>query len=322
MTFNNAPWAVDGARTTGALARLATYATGGGRSGIVKPTDLRVLPLTVPGNGLRISSGGAMVLNHYLLSPDEAYVASNPAIHTVISADMPPSNPSLSYYLVCVVVGDPEFDQTGHPFMPSDVAPEDAADFEYVRIVLVPCTSSTTQFEQLGLHYPAYALARLAIPPSTTTITSDMITDLRELSQAREQRKVIAGAPTAGVQLTAADWTGTWVDYKPYINIPPWATDVTITLILSGFVAFGDNLSNVRPRLGTFVGTSVAIDENASPGGERRVYIAVSSGSVGAMAGTSQQLSIEAFRYAELGYLSTWDGCQVAYDVQFSERAS
>lgn len=327
MTFNNAAWAIDGARITGALARLAAYATGGGRSGVVKPSDLKVSPLAVPGNGLRISSGGANVLNYYQADPDEAYVVSNAGVHTVLSADMPAPVPATAYYLVCVVVGDPEFDQTGHPYMPTTIAPEDAPDFEYVRVVVVPCSAGTTHFEELGLDYPAYALARLEIPASTTTITSEMIIDVRELAQPRSERVVLTGQPSTGLNLTQADVfhpTGLWTDYTPSIDVPSWATKVDVVAhIASALHVDPEVQGQIAVKLGSTQGPGIsyAFDDTDSAGGAERVsLLAPMTADVSGVAGTTQILGITGYKLsAYAGYLSTYSGMVIVFDVQFSE---
>jgi hypothetical protein len=324
MTFNSAPWAIDGARTTAALARLATYTTGGGRSGVTKPSDLRVLPLTVPGNGLRITTGGATVLNHYLVSPDEAYVVSNPSTHTVLAADMPPAVPALSYYLVCVVVGDPEFNQTGHPYMPSVVAPEDAATFEYVRIVIVPCNADTTSFEALGLNYPAYALARLEIPANTTTITSEMILDLRDLAQPRSQRDLNAFTPPDTHNLIDAGWD-TWPMVSGYtVSVPEWATKANIIATITGVAATeGSTTGGIRILVSPAIGSPEVlydIDTPAGAGFSREILVAAFSGDISSIAGTDTTIYVQGYRDAgSTAWLTTFPGSQLILDVEFSE---
>jgi hypothetical protein len=321
MTLNFAPWAIDGARSTSALARLATYATGGGRSGVIKASDLKVRALAVPGNGLRISSGGALVLNGYQVDPDQAYAVSNGGEHVVLSADMPAPVGATAYYLVCVVVGDPEFDQTEHPFMPSSILPEDAADYEYVRIVIVPCSAGVTQFEQLGLQYPGYALARLEVPAMTSTITQAMITDLRTLTAPRESRKILIGGVPPNQNLTMPDFAD-WATYQPYVQVPPWATHAQIIATLTGIVGFGASLSDIRPHIGPHAGIVAGFDLNLDAGGERITAVSSFDASVADIAGTSVMLKLQARRVAESGYLTTWDSgsIQLIFDVQFSEN--
>ena len=61
MTLIHAAWAIDGARSTSALARTATYAIGGGHSGVVRAYDLKVTPLAVPSLLIVISRAMASV---------------------------------------------------------------------------------------------------------------------------------------------------------------------------------------------------------------------------------------------------------------------
>ena len=323
MTFNKAPWAIDGARTTAALARLATYTTGGGRSGIAKPSDLRVLPLAVPGNGLRVLAGGATVLNHYLSDPDEAYVVSNPSTHTISSADMPAAVPQLAYYLVCVVVGDPEFNQTGHPYMPTTIAPEDAATFEYVRMVVVPCSASTTSFEQLGLSYPAYALARLEVPANTTTITSAMITDLRDLAQARSKRSLEAFVPPGGVNLLTTGWQNYPMASGTVVSVPEWATRANIIATVTGIAATeGQMGGGMRILIGSSIGSATAlydIDNVAGTGFSRETIIVAFSGDITSLAGQDTTITLQGYRDSGAGWLTTLPGSQMILDVEFTE---
>lgn len=322
MTFNNAPWAVDGARSTAALARLAAYATGGGRSGIVKPTDLKVSALAVPGNGLLISRGSAVVLNNYQTNPNETYAISNPGTHTVLSSDMPAAISGVGYYLVCAVVGDPEFSQSGHPFMPSDVPEEDAADFEYVRVVIVPCTSTTTSFDELGLDYPAISLARLEIPALTTTITNAMIVDLRELAQPRTERHVFMSETPPNQWLVSPTFVD-WPTFQPTVKVPPWATKIFVTVTLSNIVAFQSVDGALRALAGPLTGATLGYDIDGTPGsGQRSTMIVAVGGDISGSAGTTITLKVQGRKDNPPGdgnRLDSWTLSHMVYDVQFEE---
>lgn len=324
MTFNYAPWAIDGARTPAALARIASYAGSGGKSGIIQPPDLRVLPLEVPGVGLRVLSGGATILNHYLTQTDQAYIVSNPSTHVVQAASMPAASPSLRHFLLCVVVGDPEFDQTGHPFMPGTPIPEELqADYEYVRTVMVPCPANATRFEQLGMHYPAYALARIEIPANTTTITSAMITDVRSLAQARSERKVLLNAAPSNEALITEPWAiQDWISWKPLVEVPIWATRVDITVTLSGIVTMNPGaIGQLRAVAGPLVGSIVNydIDVPTAEDGERRTQLLAVGGDITSAAGGFIELKVQGSREQGVGYLTTLTGAQMVFDLQFSE---
>lgn len=180
MTLDKAPLAIDGVLTGASSLRKGLMAAIGG-GGVVRTGDLKVSASVPNGQSLQIAPGLGVVPNGYQTTPDEVYVEANPTGHAITSGDMPSASASTTYWLVCLVVGDPSYgDQTGHPFMPSDFDESQANTFQYVRPVLLPCSSTTTTFEELGKHYPGLALARIAIPPSTTTITEAMITDVRK----------------------------------------------------------------------------------------------------------------------------------------------
>lgn len=325
MTFNFAPWAIDGARTRAGLARLASYAAGGGRSGIIQPSDLRVTALAVPGQGLTVASGGATVLNHYLSNPDEAYVVSNPSNHTVLSGSMPPAQAALAYYLVCVVVGDPEFNQTGHPFMPAGLLdPADAPDYEYVRVVVIPCSAGVTTFEQLNKDYPGYALARLEIPANTTTITNAMITDIRSLANPRESSQGFFSQPVPSGSLDSfnvAEYKMIW-GWRPWVSVPPWATHMTVRADVGGIMHIDPYLAgNMRVKVDNTNGPETIHELEDGLGIEQRISIsAYWDGVIAPLAGTSVPIAIELRRFAGDGFLQAGFDTTTMLDVRFYER--
>jgi len=323
VTFNFAPWAIDGARGPAALARLSSYAGGGGQSGIIKPLDLRVTALAVPGQGLRVGAGGATILNGYLSNPDESYVVSNPSSHTVASSAMPGAQPGTRYYLVCVVIGDPEFNQTGHPFMPSTpLDPAVALDFEYVRMVVIPCVSTTKRFEDLGVNYPGYALARLEVPANTTTITNAMITDLRGLASPREHSELFVGRQVSSVGITTASSPGSaWInpfEVGPWIQIPRWATRMQILATIGSLGNSGDATGEIRVSVNGIAGASETYDIDGAS--ERNMLIAAWDTGVAAWAGQSVQAILQARQLFDLpGYAFADNRTQIIFDVRFSE---
>lgn len=203
MPLQNPPLAIDGALTSSSLIRKGIRAAAGG-PGVAGPNDFKVSASSPAGQSLRVSPGLALVDNGYESTPDEVYVVPNPSILTVGSSSMPGSSGSTTYWLVCVVVGDPAYDQTGHPYMPSDFDEDQADTYEYSRIVVLPCTSTTDSFDDLGKSYPGLALARLALPASTTTVTDGMLTDLRVRAGHTEVRRWDA-VSTANVTWTNSE---------------------------------------------------------------------------------------------------------------------
>lgn len=299
MTLASAPWALDGARITSSLARSASDAALGGAEGVVRSGDLKVSQLAVAGNGLLVSAGGAIIANRYQSTPTENYVISNVGTHTIDASVMPASNPAPKQYLVCVTIGDPEFSQVGHPWMLGTDPPVGTEEtFQYVRPFLVECPSGTTSFEALGYDYPAYALARVAIPASTTTITDAMITDLRALVQPRRETLILTQIQAAQHTLTGAPAVQDWPNSFTWsIDIPKWATKMkvmgTLNALTSLLAAAGNLYINV-----TNVGTTPATpwDEPAPSGASDRKSYGVGGTLTipSAYAGTTQTLKFRA----------------------------
>ena len=305
MTFENVPWALDGALTPSSLARLGQYVATGGAEGIAQLGDLKVAPLGTPGNGLLISSGGAVVLNRYKgENPDESYMVYSPTGETLGPSDMPASSGSAKSHLVCVTVGDPEFTAVGHPWFLGTDPPAGTEDtFQYVRpFVIQNVPSTTTSFDELNLNYPAYALARIDVPASTTTITSGMIVDLRSMAAPRS--KTVQWHVNASVSDPLAVATANTFEYWPdnsqrAVDIPKWATRVYVTGFIEGFrIVASCQAAKVRiGSLGMGVATAYSWFDEAfsSPGNADRRGISL-GGDVyipAAYRGTTQNWQIQ-----------------------------
>ena len=326
MTLNSAAWAIDGARINASLARRQAYAACGGAEGITIRGDLKVTPLTVPGPGLVIGDGSASVLNRYQTKPNEVYTVTNVGALELSSADMPPANPAARSHLVCITIGDPEFSQVGHPWMTgSDPLEGTEETFQYVRAFVIPnVPAGTTSFKQLNKSYPAIALARIDVPANTATITSSMIVDLRKLAQPREHHTVLMQPSTADQYLsndnTWTDWP-TW--FMPNIDVPEWATHVSVLTHLVGVGhQAGDGSGFLRTMFGGLAGPNMGYDLSAD-NAERITTMATCEGDISAYAGTTQTLKLQGFVMPSwgAGRLLTVGGTQLAFDFTFYERA-
>jgi hypothetical protein len=308
VTFYNAPWALDGATISSALARRAQYAAMSGGEGIINAADLKVSQLAVAGNGLLISAGNAAITNRYQTDPNETYTVANPGTHTILSTEMPTSQPTAKSYLVLITIGDPEFSQVGHPWMTSDVLdPEEAADYVYVRPWLLEVAAGTTSFDGLGLNYPALALARVDVPANTTTITNAMITDLRTMARPRSKELIVQTLGLTGDMRTetVAAWHpfgGSWS-----VSIPKWATVAYVTGWVESMIVEGTRgaTADMRANLVNCGITPVTrLDENnynASLGDWVRVAKNI-GGPISIPApyrGTSQTFRTEAYLFAD-----------------------
>jgi hypothetical protein len=297
MTFNNAAWAIDGATLNSALARTQAFAACSGAEGIVQKGDLKVSQLTVAGNGILVGTGSALILNNYQTNTDQVYTVSNPAVHTVTSGEMPSSSPSVQHFIVAIVVGDPEFSQTGHPWMLGTDPPSGTEDtFDYVRVTFIPCAGGATDLGAIG--YPAVALARLDIPASTTTITNAMITDLRSLARPRTQ--LVQGFIDSGPNVSISSSWHRFPDANVItVKIPSWAVKAKIMGYVEGIKLYAAGSARIQPYMTTGDGRATTeitnVNENA-PGtsADRRSYNVGGSFDVRDIAGETHSFGVRA----------------------------
>lgn len=335
MTFDKAAWAINGPEIGAALARRAQYAASR-QSGIVQKGDLKVRQLSTPGIGIIIDAGVGVVLNGYQNSqpggPNEAYVVNNPGAHTIPADQMPASNPSAKSYLVAIVVGDDDFSQSGHPWMPSTGVPAgEEATFTYVRPTLIPVADSSVT--TVSGNYPALVLARLDVPPNTTTITDDHLTDLRVLANPRQEQQIFV-SPSSQFSTAAAIPSGSayanWSSYAPSVKVPSWAKRAIIVASING-VRLADASVNIqggiRAKIGTQTGPATSFDLPAGRVGAQRenFQAAGSFTDVSTIAGTTQALRIEGFENVPASpttnqRLNLTSGSQVIFDVRFFEE--
>lgn len=329
MTFDKAAWAINGPQIGAALARRALYATSR-QSGIVQKGDLKVKALATPGQGVTIDAGAGVVLNGYQGSSiNESYVVSNPDLHTIPAGSMPASNPAAKSYIVAVVLGDSDFSQVGHPWMPSS-PPADPNTFVYVRPTLIEVASGATT---LNVGYPALVLARIDIPMNTTTVQQSMITDLRKLAAPRQSQQIFLGNPWTNANTDAipsgsafADW-GT--KFHPTVDVPTWAKRAIVVASING-VRLTDSsvnvVGNVRTQLGTVSGPSTGFDIPSSTTGAMRLNLQT-AGEYDAttVAGTTVTLKLEGYENTPATptasqKLTLQGGSQVVYDIRFFEE--
>lgn len=317
MTWDNVAWAVGGgAEHKPEIARLLAYAATGGTEGIVTPGDLKVVPLAVPGAGVRVLAGAALILNRSPGGGQQTYVARNPTEDTITGITGTTSAGGRSD-LIVARIRDPQYPGT-------DLGGADPKTFQYVtteRISNVP--GSTTSATQLNLAYPAIALARIDYPLSTSTITAAMIIDLRKLAQPREHREMLMQAVSTS-DLTPTAY-GNWGNWYPTVDVPSWATHVAVRAEVGGAVSQNGPVTGyLRVAIGELYGEGRGYDIDAV-GAVREDFVMLAGGDIRAVAGTAQTLRIQGYRTmagGEVGYLRTLDQTtHFGFDVQFYERA-
>lgn len=221
MALEMDSWAVTGAQSSARIARLQLQSGTASGNGVVNSDHLQVLPLSVPGTSVRITSGGATILgreqtfqgSYFAFNVGDAELAISPTGSGGGRSD-----------LVVLQVEDPNIDGTpwGHDVTTDPVY--------YFRVIEGVSSSADTAPSDRT----AVALARIDIPSSTATITAGMITDVRVVANPRTERVVLMqeAAPLPG---------GTWDEAGDYVTdferwpqnqwpvrIPDYATEAQV----------------------------------------------------------------------------------------------
>lgn len=226
-----------GAEHTPESARRLVYASTNGAEGVGGVNDLRVLPLAVPGQGVRVTVGSALMRSRYVGGETQTYMGSVYQQETV--SVTPTGSQSKRSDLVIMRVEDPF--AAGSPYNPP--ADVDIADSPYVYIrVISGVPANTTRLQSV----PGYAndtgvaLARIDYPVNTGTVTAGMIVDLRSVAQPRRSEVVFARPRVAADDTTQRFLTATTANGGEYfpggggapnefeVDVPAWATRMVI----------------------------------------------------------------------------------------------
>lgn len=242
MAWEYSPWMVgNGVEHSVEVARLLAHAGTGGAEGVVTPGDCKVQPLNTPGTKIRVAPGAVLLKNRYPGGQQQTYVGRNTSEHEV-SVTATGSGGGRSDLVVARVL-DPQYEGQ---------EPSDPNDFDYMRTEIIEdIPSSTKRFDELGLDYPAIALARIDLPASTGTVEAEHITDLRRMAQPRKERYLIAhnidedeqvqltnnvgqGFPTPSSLANNGQW---------FIEVPEWAERVRVVATWGGvWIAKSSNM--------------------------------------------------------------------------------
>ena len=204
-----APWFVGGGAVHDAItARLLANAATGDSQGVVASGHYQVLPLSVPGPQIRILPGaGVLRAAPYTGGSFQSYMTRR-AVETVLGITATGSAAGRSD-LVIQRIDDPQFGGTLSPTSPTAI---------FDPFVIIPgVPAGTTQASELGLPYPAIALARIDLPASTGTVLASHIRDLRRLAHpvvpawemTGSADQLVASGPATGVKVaTLKEATG------------------------------------------------------------------------------------------------------------------
>lgn len=241
-----------GATHTPESARRLAYTATGGAEGTGGVSDLTVRPLVIPGEGVRVSIGSALIRSRFVGGETQTYQA---AVYREVLLDIEPNTTNATRYdLVILRAEDPYAGGSTWP----EPAPSDKAEEQYIYArVISGVGGSVKKVQQVPgrANDSAITLARIAIPPLTGTITVAEITHLREVAQPRTLTVVRAyNLPTDTLpdRISAGESSmEIWPQQAQVagvldVDIPEWATVMKIVMTVSSFVAPGDGLAHGR----------------------------------------------------------------------------
>lgn len=238
MAIDSTPWliGVEGVEHSAEVARALAYAATGGNNGIISAGDFKVVPYSTPGGGVRIMPGVAALVNTYSSDSKQSYIGRS-GTTSYLSIDPTTSSGGRSD-LVVATIRDPQQASYG------DWNESLLNNYDYFRFAVVKGVSPITKYYTPT--YPCVPLARIDIPASTATITSDMIVDIRAMTQTRTDNQTRVIFPGADTNMAVSQYahypqgvTVTW-------EVPIWATKAVIKTFYSGIEATGGSTTNSR----------------------------------------------------------------------------
>lgn len=320
------PWAVGGgAEITASIGRLLAYVGTSGREGVVGTGDLKVQALATPGTKIRVAPGSGVIRNRYPNARAQSYIVDNPSQHEVPVTQTPSGQPRTDLVIARIV--DPQYGGT---------QPTDPNNYSYVITDIiegVPADAGHAYVRNLG--YPAIALARIAIPGGTATITNAMITNLRRVANPNREREIfgdnLEGSAIYALDSTVETYWPQLPDPVARIYVPEWATVAVIKATWDGVrVSRSAATGVIYARIG-FGGLQArtqdqkwALDFSALPNEEMRESWSVSDTIAipEAMRGTEQPLRLLGKRLTNGGPPRMDNASSYSFDVEFKEVAA
>lgn len=307
MTLAQAPLLVDGASHSAQTFRMMIKDLSRGAEGVTEAADLKVTPLSVPGGGVQVADGSA-VIRGKANAWQGSYTAYNIGNATVPIA---PTGATPRSDLIVLRVADPEFEGGLDPA-------KDAINYFDV----IPNVSPTTTVVPKGV--TGIAIARIDLPANTGTITAGMIRDLRRVANPRRERTLHTAYPAKLSKAFKDD--GKWYDWPPEarwtIPVPDWATKLIVTVTIAGLRMDYDSLyGKLRLVFGTVPGQETIVDDNQGKVVRRSTAVVADTIALPAgYRGTSQVLYLQANMSKDWkGDLGADGGTSIIADVEFTE---
>ncbi|MFG2359373.1 hypothetical protein [Streptomyces sp. NPDC048521] len=309
MSLFPAPILTNGATHSAQQFRMLVRDLARGSEGITEGDDLQVSQRSVPGGGVTVGDGSAVIQGR-----DDAFQGHYAACNVgAVDVDIAATGSTGRSDMLILRIEDPEYTGTLDP---------EVDQIAYFQVISGVSSAATTIPDgRTGI-----PLARIDIPPLTGTITSEMITDLRKIANPRRDRSLYTQSPASiSTQIggssnsyayfsTAAGWT---------ITVPSWASTVKIRLDIAGLrLTAGNIFGSVRAMFGTERSMQpVIIDDNQGAVTRRLNAIVADTLTIpSSYRGTSQLLRAQfAGHSGNVGTVSVDSSSTLIADVEFFE---
>lgn len=282
-----------------------------GAEGITEGDDLKVTQLDTPGGGVQIADGSGVIRGR--VQPFQGhYAVCNTGTDTSVTIAANGGG-STRYDMVIVRVEDPEYEGTLDPQV------DEIAYFQVISNV----GAADTAIPDGRTGIP---LARIAIPPSTATITNADITDLRQVAVPRRHRPMVTQSPPSISTGIGGSTTYSYFDTAAGVNVavPDWATKMIVKVDVSPIrYALGDFFGKISATFGaSLVTQDIFLDDNQGAGVRRIGAVVADTLTIpSAYRGTTQLLRVQAAGLigGQAGRIYVDSGTTFVYDVQFEE---
>lgn len=324
--WDSVPWFVGGgAYHSPEVARLLAFAATSGTEGIVTPGDLKVVPLAVPGSSIRVLAGAGLILNRAAGGAQQTYVGRNPSED--VKAIASTGSGSGRNDLVIAQIKDPFL--AGEPYEnPADVT---VGPYIFTEVLSnVPGSAITDPWAAsayiAGLGLSAMPLAAVVLPPSTGTIGTGQIKDLRRLAQPRSERFLTSQAGGPETYFTSTSGFQNFPNVTAQVFVPSWATHADLRIDISGIFQAGPLADiDMRAHVGeSLISPIMKLDNDAHTDGIRHAAILVAGGPIlPAERGKLVTLKIMSRRVlveSHPGQYMVDNSTHIGFDLQFTER--
>ena len=291
---------IDGSRVKGEMLRRALWASTQGATGVVLPSDLKVLQTGTASTSVVISAGSAVIESAFANASGNSYIVTNDQAVTVAV----PS--SAGTYRVLLAVRDPQYAGQSTPSDPLTNAYTD---------VLIQSSFPSNQ--------PYVHLANVVVGSTGATVTQANITDTREMASPRSQRDQAMLFPSANTNMSKSSYAS-WPLAPNSVLVPKWATELMVKITINGVEYTGTDtgVGGVRVIYQNSQGTQVAQNGIVTSKGAGRQTVAVLGrfSVLAAERGTVRYIGLQGYQSSGAGNFQQDYQSQLCYEWEFTER--